>query len=38
MFIKQVFDADDGEEIDLFCCVVAENNRVGIVEDTKYLS
>lgn len=26
MFIKQVFDVDDGEEIDLFCCVVAKHN------------
>lgn len=25
-FIKQVFDVDDGDNIDLFCCVVARHN------------
>jgi len=25
-FIKQVFNVDDGESIDLFCCVVAKHN------------
>lgn len=25
-FIKQVFDVEDGEDIDLFCCVVARHN------------
>lgn len=25
-FIKQVFDIDDGDNIDLFCCVVARHN------------
>lgn len=25
-FIKQVFDVDDGDSIDLFCCVVARHN------------
>ena len=25
-FIKQVFDYDDGENVDLFCCVVARHN------------
>jgi hypothetical protein len=25
-FIKQVFDFDNGEDIDLFCCVVAKHN------------
>lgn len=25
-FIKQVFDFDNGDDIDLFCCVVAKHN------------
>lgn len=25
-FIKQIFDVDDGDNIDLFCCVVARHN------------
>ncbi len=26
LFFKQVFDIDGGEDIDLFCCVIAKNN------------